>query len=377
MAHEKHTALQKPKRGFFARNEISILGSNCNKIKNMAHAIAATLHPKIAITYVDADHAREENQTSEHEVFAAVFTDKITFSEYQLHQPTNSRLENAFYDATALTLINGNHNRGSQQIVLIDPKKEASLIKRKEALTQVLAIVGKEKDFPSYIKECIPHFAEIPFFLESEVTALSLFIAKQLEQHSPPIKGLILAGGKSSRMGTDKAFIAYHGQAQHLHLQSLLDTFCESIAVSCSPDQAEAFEHPLTDTFLGLGPMGGILSAFRSDPNAAWLTVPCDVPLLDLQTLEHLIELRNPSKMATSFLNSSTGFPEPLITLWEPKAYPILLEYLSMGYSCPRKVLINSDVELVNLEDQSVLFNANTLDEQKEVVEILSKKIDS
>ena len=81
--------------------------------------------------------------------------------------------------------------------------------------------------------------------------------------------------------------------------------------------------------------------------------------------------------MATSFLNSSTGFPEPLITLWEPKAYPILLEYLSMGYSCPRKVLINSDVELVNLEDQSVLFNANTLDEQKEVVEILSKKIDS
>ncbi|MGA0212736.1 MAG: molybdenum cofactor guanylyltransferase, partial [Flavobacteriaceae bacterium] len=87
-----------------------------------------------------------------------------------------------------------------------------------------------------------------------------------------------------------------------------------------------------------------------------------------------LVEGRNPNKLATCFYNSQTQFPEPLITLWEPKAYPVLLDFLSRGYSCPRKVLINSSIEMLTLEDEKVLFNANTPEDKFKATKVLSNR---
>jgi molybdopterin-guanine dinucleotide biosynthesis protein A len=72
-----------------------------------------------------------------------------------------------------------------------------------------------------------------------------------------------------------------------------------------------------------------------------------------------LLEKRNPSKVATAIKGKGNEFVEPLITIYEPKAYPILLQYLAQGYSCPRKMLINSDVEIVEI-DASFIRNVNT-----------------
>lgn len=85
----------------------------------------------------------------------------------------------------------------------------------------------------------------------------------------------------------------------------------------------------------------------------------CDLPLLSPQTLPALAENRNPSKIATAFINNESKFPEPLITIWEPKSYQLLLTFLGMGYSCPRKTLINADVQLLDPPDPQELMNAN------------------
>ena len=66
--------------------------------------------------------------------------------------------------------------------------------------------------------------------------------------------------------------------------------------------------------------------------------------------------------MATALKGKGKQFLEPLITIWEPKAYPIMLSYLAQGYSCPRKVLINSDVEIIEVED-AIIRNINTPEE--------------
>ena len=75
-----------------------------------------------------------------------------------------------------------------------------------------------------------------------------------------------------------------------------------------------------------------------------------------------LLEKRNPAKAATAIKGKGKEFVEPLITIYEPKAYPILLQYLAQGYSCPRKTLINSDVEIVEVDD-AFIRNVNTPDE--------------
>ena len=118
----------------------------------------------------------------------------------------------------------------------------------------------------------------------------------------------------------------------------------------------------IPDTFLNLGPFGGICSAFQKDPNSAWLVLATDVPFVDDEVIQLLLEKRNSSKVATAIKGKSKEFVEPLITIYEPKAYPILLQYLAQGYSCPRKMLINSDVEIIEIDD-NLIRNINTPEE--------------
>ena len=77
-------------------------------------------------------------------------------------------------------------------------------------------------------------------------------------------------------------------------------------------------------------------------------------------TLRELVAGRQASRLATAFRSPTNEFPEPLITIFEPRAYPELLRFLSLGYSCPRKMLINSDVEVLPTPSANELRNINT-----------------
>ena len=89
-----------------------------------------------------------------------------------------------------------------------------------------------------------------------------------------------------------------------------------------------------------------------------------DLPFVNDEVVQLLLKNRNPSKVATTIKGKGKEFPEPLITIWEPKSYPILLNYLAQGYSCPRKVLINSDIEIIEVDD-NLIRNINTPEEFK------------
>ena len=81
------------------------------------------------------------------------------------------------------------------------------------------------------------------------------------------------------------------------------------------------------------------------------------MPLLRAGTLQYLLSKRQVSAVATAYKSPVNEFPEPLVAIWEPKSYPLLLSFLAQGYSCPRKVLINSDVWLVNAPHPGDLAN--------------------
>ncbi len=140
--------------------------------------------------------------------------------------------------------------------------------------------------------------------------------------YTPPLKGLVLAGGESSRMGFDKGLLNYHGLTQREYLLELLKPFTVETYISCRPGQMDLDGLPvIVDSFPNLGPFGGILSAFAIDPEAAWLVVACDFPLLNHAAIQQLVTERNPSSIATSFLDEHTLMPEPWITILEPKIY--------------------------------------------------------
>jgi molybdopterin-guanine dinucleotide biosynthesis protein A len=380
--HKKHADLARPTLGQFGRNEWAIVGTNCGIIKKLAFHLTAALSSQWKVAYVDADHkGADEGVANDHTALShgamLEYTDKINFHRFDQQGGLSPFQYRPVFNEADLVLVNGNHFTAKQQIVVVDPKKEDSLRRKADRLSDVRLVLLTEgvAEMPDFLAEILARSAPVPVLQFTDFQGVTSFLQKEMtERRTPSLEGLILAGGKSLRMGTDKGSLVYHGKPQRDYLQDLIAPFCQTVSMSCRPDQAEALGNQyvtLPDTFLGLGPMGAILSAFRSKPDSAWLVLACDLPLLDEATLGFLVENRDPSAVATAFRSPENDFPEPLIAIWEPKSYLTLLQFLSQGYSCPRKALINSPVRLLDAPNPAALRNVNTPEEHEAVLTYL------
>ena len=375
--HKKHSDIARPSLGNFGRNEFAVIGTTCNNIRVLCDAIMKALSAKYKCAYVDAEHKDKEFAETQ-DAFIA-YTDKISFKEFRLKKELDKFRYHQLFNESDLILVNGNHHEASKQIVVIDKVKEASLRKRISQLTnvQLILLLDNSNEIFDFVKEAVPNWKQLPILGLNETNDIISFLEKQMEKSVGTLNGLVLAGGKSLRMGYDKSSIEWHGKEQRYYMADLLKQYCDEIFISCRADQqneVDSHYKTLPDTFVDLGPYGAILSAFREKPDAAWLVVACDLPLLDIETLQYLVAHRNPSAVATTFESPFDGLPEPLITIWEPKAYPVLLSFLSQGYTCPRKALRNNDVHIIKAENADVLMNVNTQDELEKVKNILLRK---
>jgi len=176
--------------------------------------------------------------------------------------------------------------------------------------------------------------------------------------------GLVLSGGTSSRMGKDKGLVNYHGIPQREYLYQLLKEVCDDVFLSIQKKQLDELPegfNTIMDKDVHKGPFNGILSAHAAHKNVAWLVLACDLPFIDLETLQHLIAQRNPKKCATALVNTTTKEPEPLVCIWEANGLDKALEFLTnTNNSSPKKFLMDANIVLVYPKDVQVLFNANS-----------------
>ncbi len=184
---------------------------------------------------------------------------------------------------------------------------------------------------------------------------------------SPPLlRGLVLAGGRSVRMGRDKAGILIDGTTLLERTVALLAGCMTSVSVSVRADQVDdqlRRQFPLLpDSGTGLGPVNGLRAAHLEDPAAAWLVLACDMPGLDRRVIEALVAARDPARAATSWRSPVTGLPEPLCAIWEPATLARLVSLVAAtGHPVsPRAVLAESDTLLLDAPRPVALLNLNT-----------------
>jgi molybdopterin-guanine dinucleotide biosynthesis protein A len=181
------------------------------------------------------------------------------------------------------------------------------------------------------------------------------------------LHGLVLAGGRSSRMGRDKAALVHpDGRSLARRCCDLLrEAGCESVVLSLRHDQEipaglddlEVVRDPVGDS---QGPIAGIVTGMRLHPDADWLVLACDLPRLDPLTLTHLVSSKLPADTFLAYRSESDTLPEPLCTLYTPASQPILEQALTDDFRCPRKILIRNNCRLLEPVTRRALDNANT-----------------
>lgn len=186
------------------------------------------------------------------------------------------------------------------------------------------------------------------------------------------LTGLVLAGGRSTRLGQDKVVLPLNGQSLLARTVGLAAQFCVRVVVS-GRDPADlgadlgADPGPdldwLPDDEPGHGPIGGILTGL-AHLGGPLLVLACDLPLLDAATVARLAEHRvgRPAgTVVTTFLQSATGFIEPLVAVYEDLARPHLAAALAAGERKLARALPAAGRHLIPYgpAEAHVFFNVN------------------
>lgn len=106
----------------------------------------------------------------------------------------------------------------------------------------------------------------------------------------PDVTAFILAGGKSTRMGRDKAFVEFNGRTLLARQLDLARSLCADVWIVGDPNKFGAFAPVVEDVFPGCGPLGGIHAALRSSQTELNLIVAVDLPFLSSRFLEFMIK---------------------------------------------------------------------------------------
>ena len=109
------------------------------------------------------------------------------------------------------------------------------------------------------------------------------------------VTGLILAGGKSSRFGKNKALVEVGGvRLIERVIKVMGSVFKQVIIITNTPDEYAYLKLPMIEDLIkGLGPLGGLYTGLESISNETGFFVACDMPFLSEPLIRHIVEFRN------------------------------------------------------------------------------------
>jgi molybdopterin-guanine dinucleotide biosynthesis protein A len=199
------------------------------------------------------------------------------------------------------------------------------------------------------------------------------------ESSIPTISGIVLAGGQSSRLGTDKSFLNVNGQSLIEHIVAKLGRLSDNvIIVTNSPEKHDHLEARLVgDIYPGKGALGGIYSGLKAAANTHSLVVACDMPFLDLNLLRYMILLARGHDVVIPRIGE---FLEPLHAIYSKGCLEPIDRLLARG---GLKIIdFFSEVRVRYVEEEEVdifdpqhlsFFNVNTLSDLEEMKKLAKR----
>jgi molybdopterin-guanine dinucleotide biosynthesis protein MobB len=224
----------------------------------------------------------------------------------------------------------------SHDLVLVEGHKQTSLAK--------LWLLGEGETAPpgdvTEIRRVLPRNRDRVAMAVEEIWQL-------LDEawRSRPVLAGVLVGGGSSRMGSPKQLLEHEGRR-------LVDRVVDAVRWRLG-DPVLLGSGPVPETLAanrrvadvpGLaGPMAGLIAALRWAPNAAWLMVACDQPVISDRAVEWLLAQRRPGRWAI-LPRLGDGPVEPFLAIYEPQALGLLEGLARSGKSGPWRLTRHASV---------------------------------
>jgi molybdopterin-guanine dinucleotide biosynthesis protein A len=194
------------------------------------------------------------------------------------------------------------------------------------------------------------------------------------------VSGVVLAGGKSNRMGFNKAFLRF-GQ-QHLIeriVATLKEVFAENILVTDNPELYRNLGLPVvTDIFPGYGPLSGIHAGLVYTNTPYIFVVACDMPFVTAQFILFLLGQAAGYEVIVPQIKEQV---EPLCAVYHKGCLPVVEarlkagQYKVSGFFQAVKVKYIAQEEFSYIDEEDKIFiNLNTRNDLKRAWHILDRE---
>lgn len=214
------------------------------------------------------------------------------------------------------------------------------------------------RDNPAYLREVLTYIGH----------ELESFHAER------PVKAGLLIGGKSTRMGTPKAFLKLRGRSLAVRSFNTLSTVSEKVVLLGSgqiPQSLHSVDR-LPDVPHIPGPLAGMLSAFRWSPDSAWLISSVDMPLMHKDAWEWLLDQRKPGVWAVLPKIPGSKGVETTGAVYEPMIFEYVESLAGNGTAKLQEIARHPKV-ITPLVPKALVHawrNVNTPVEWKKLVEV-------
>lgn len=173
-----------------------------------------------------------------------------------------------------------------------------------------------------------------------------------MDTKTKPINAYILAGGKSSRMGTDKGLLLFEGKAMILYvIEQMQPIFDNLVIVSNNPEYEKFGLEVIPDLIKDIGPAGGIYTALKHSKTKLNFMVSCDMPFITKEAIVFIIENTNESQI---ILLENQGKIEPLFGIYSKDCGQIWLELIEQKIIKLQKMVSYFKLKTIPVENNEI-----------------------
>jgi molybdopterin-guanine dinucleotide biosynthesis protein A len=182
----------------------------------------------------------------------------------------------------------------------------------------------------------------------------------------PMRTGFVLAGGKSSRMGADKAFLDFRGHTLLDHAVATMGSVCASVSIVGDPAKFASYGSVVADIFPGCGPLAGIHAALTHSTAELNLMLAVDMPFVSRELLAFLFDAAEERDAVVTVPRTGRRL-QPLCAVYRREFAIVAEEALRMGKykvdaafsGLSMRLIEESELGAAGFSEQS-FFNVNT-----------------